>query len=455
MKPIDKIISGLTRKQFAAFEKQLRDRKGRKGVLDVELIRALRTSGFNKEHFIQSKYGKFNSASLDKYHALRIRVTNHLLSFLATQQEGVRELEMEVMENIHASRGLMKIGELEWAGQLLDKASRIADKHDLHFMKSWILHEKMISSTRINFNLDQLEKSSSDVNQQIELDQRMQMGQSMLFREIRARKSKGTAVEPLGILHQVVEKYDLDQESLEDPSTAHQLCVMFRKVLVANKEFPELLEFLLDVKNRIDQVEHKSPTAYQHAEMMYMLAHAHYRCRNYSEALKHIKHLYAAIQNLDKMEHERWFRKGVLLEGQVRSFSGELKSAIQLLQEMMGHSSFKNAQIDKCTLTLNLAVLYFQSGFFSEVLKILDELRRRDSWYSENMGFEWMLKKKMIELITLVELEELDSAQKRIDTIRSYESAFFMQKPYRRILKFLEMIELYMEDKDRWTQKFA
>ena len=349
----------------------------------------------------------------------------------------------------------MKIGELEWAGQLLDKASRIAQKHELHFMKSWILHEKMISSTRINFNLDELEKSSSVVNQQIELDQRIQMGQSMLFREIRARKSKGTAVEPLGILHNVIEKYGLDEESLEDPSIAHQLCVMFRKVLVANKEFPELLEFLLDVKTRIDQVEEKSLSSQQHAEMMYMLAHAHYRCRNYNEALAYIKQLYAAIQSLDKMENEMWFRKGVLLEGQVRSFSGELKSAIQLLKEIMSHGAFKSSQTDKCTLTLNLAVLYFQSGFFSEVLRILDELRRRDSWYSENMGFEWMLKKKMIELITLIELEELESAQKRIDTIRSYESAFFSQKPYRRILRFLEMIEVYMGDKDGWTEKYA
>lgn len=92
---------------------------------------------------------------------------------------------------------------------------------------------------------------------------------------------------------------------------------------------------------------------------------------------------------------------------------------------------------------------------FDQVFSTLKMLGHRDNWYRDQMGVEWVFKKQMIELIALIELHEDQKALVRLEKLRTYSKTFFDQTPYQRILSFLDLIQMYLMDRDSWKEEIV
>ncbi|MGB1031604.1 MAG: hypothetical protein ACPGWM_03270 [Flavobacteriales bacterium] len=441
-------------KEFDGFVKHLNERGGRKGVLDKALAEALRGSVFNKERFIAKAYKKVNAKSLDSYHALRRRLSDQILTYLSQASISENEVEDQVMEWLRASRYLFKQGYDSWGIEVLRKASSLAKEHGEPFLEAWVLNERITQiNSDLQIDLAEFNEARKVLNSEIELEQRMLLAQAELAQALKKRRIEAVPIQSLEILEQVFENYHLSVESIQNPLLLHRLTVMVRAVLVADKDFTELYSFLKDQMQHIEQLGGYTKGAEEAVEMQYMLAHSSYRCREYEDVFDRMPRLYEAIHSLVKVKRELWFRKTVLLEAQTKNFSGQLNSAMELLSRMKNHSAFSKSSDERHHLVLNLGVLYFQKGMFDQVFSTFKLLRHRDNWYKDQMGIEWVFKKQMIELIALIELHEDGKASARIHQLKAYSKTFFDQTPYQRILSFLDLIHMYLLDREGWKEE--
>jgi len=456
MKPIEVVLKGWSGKEFDGFVKHLNVREGRRGVLDRSLAMALREKGFEKEKFIAKAYGALNENSIGSYHALRIRLSNQVLTYLSQIAISENEIEDQVMEWVRASRYLFKHGFDSWGVDVLKKATALAQEHGAPFIEAWVLNERIAQlGSDQQIDLIGFNESRKVLNREIELEQRMLLAQAELAQALMKRRVEAGSIQPLEVLEKIFEDYHLSVESIQNPLLLHRLTVMVRAVLVADKEFTELYSFLKDQMQHIDLLGGYPPGAEEAVEMQYMMAHSSYRCREYKEVFDRMPTLYQEIHSMVKVKREQWFRKAVLLEAQTKNFSGQLNAAMDLLLRMKSHSAFVKPSDEKNHLILNLGVLYFQKGRFDQVFICFKLLRHRDNWYRNHMGVEWVFKKQMIELIAHIELHEDEKALAQLNKLRTYSKTFFDQTPYQRILSFLDLIQMYLSDRGAWKEELV
>jgi hypothetical protein len=452
MKPLEEVIGQWTHKSFDGFLKFLKARGGRKGVLDLSLAKSIRRGNFSADDFVLMAYGELDNKNRAAYHGVRKRLAQQTVRYISEELLNEdQEAEKEIFESIRASRYLAKNGHSEWANSLLQRADRLSEQGSMTFMQNWVLNERIsMAGEEDEAAVLALEEERKQRIAEVELEQRMMMARTHLQVRLRERKKSGQASSPMSILQNTLLEYDLLDDEVKKPKLMHQLTVMMRAVLVASKEFDESRAFLYAQNELISNAGGYEGDE-QEVEMAYFLAHADYRCRKYDLALQRMPELYQMINSLQVSRRHFWFSKVVLLEAQTRNFSGQLLKAQELLLEMLSHPAFGGVSKERYNLILNLAVLYFQLGFFDKVLETFKLFRHRTQWHIEYMGLEWVLKKQMIEVIALVELHEDQRAMEGIQKIQSLSEEFFSQRPYRRVLLFLEWVQRYLSNREAFS----
>ena len=115
-------------------------------------------------------------------------------------------------------------------------------------------------------------------------------------------------------------------------------------------------------------------------------------------------------------------------------------SAIEKLEALL---EFPLSGRQECNAILNLSTYYFYKGDYRSAHQRMLALRHTDSWYEEQMGTEWLLKQKLIELLIFHELEEVDLTESRLRAInRKYKELLSLPR-YRNAAAFLELVKRY------------
>lgn len=452
MKPIEKVVKSFSNSEFDAFVTLLSVRSGRPGVLDKELVQAMRQEGFDSDAFIAKAYKKDAEKGKSRFHALRRRVASQLVDFLAYLESEDASPEAEIERKIRASKYLRRADCKDWSDELLAKASNeAADIGDI-FTKAWVLNEEIRAlGTAINPGVDEILTKREPMSKAIDEEQRILLAEHDFRKALSERRAKGDASDALPLMKSISEKHHVGKNELKDVVTLHRMTTLFRLVLLVDKAFPELRSFLRDQYERIQELGGYSKGQHHlEMEMKYARAHAAYRCRDFDEALSLIKEMRQKSNHSLSIKGHNWLTKALLLEAQTMNFSGDLDGAIGLLDGLMESDLFVSEEPDSLNLKLNLSVLYFQKGRFELTEDILRSFNRRDGFYQNRMGREWLLKKQMIDLITCIELHEDHRAKGLIVRIKQGMGDFFRQKRYRRVEVFLQQIEHYMNHRDEW-----
>ena len=87
--------------------------------------------------------------------------------------------------------------------------------------------------------------------------------------------------------------------------------------------------------------------------------------------------------------------------------------------------------------------------------QILKEMHHSDIWYEKKMGWIWVLKKSIIEILLLVELDKLDLVLSRLQGFQKKYTKKLQLLGETRVLNFIKLIGLYYENpKAVTTQTF-
>jgi hypothetical protein len=143
---------------------------------------------------------------------------------------------------------------------------------------------------------------------------------------------------------------------------------------------------------------------------------------------------------------KRFAEKLTLLKALNNNYTGNYETAIALLKD------FKTDSLD---VKLLIVMCLFQQGEFSEAYQIIKGLRHSDTWYEKKVGWVWVVKKNLIEILLLTELDKLDLVLLRLQQFKRKFSKQLQTRGEERVLIFVKLISRYYENPDEVvTQKF-
>ena len=97
----------------------------------------------------------------------------------------------------------------------------------------------------------------------------------------------------------------------------------------------------------------------------------------------------------------------------------------------------------------------FVKSNFKEALKVYREFYHSDSWYIQKMGNIWVVKKNLLELIILIELDELDLVESRLKSFRKKHRVRLIEYNESRVLEFVKLISIfYYKKQDIYSEEF-
>lgn len=448
MKPIESLIQSFNTRQFNAFQSFIKQHAGRKNQREQALLQQMRKGSDELEEWVAKSYG-VSGKSRAAYHTQRQRLAAKIEKFLAQERgENHDQYESEILESLHAARSLFQEGEYAWGKRLLEKAEDLAERFNDPLWQSLLFREKLKWLTETGQeDLKTYEDEKERLSRRVDLEQRMGLAEAELQKIIRDHKAGLTAESTFGRSRELLSRHGLEASQLDEVVMVHRMAVILRRVFNAEKRFEALLNFLEVQSDRITELGgYDAHQLNLEVEFDYMLAHARYRNRYFSEALEVLALLYPKINKLSQRQEFRWFTSCVLLEAACRSFSGKNQVAIDLLESNLRHPAFLHHPTERLNLMLNLAVYHFQQNGFYRSKELLEGLGHSDAWIKEQLGTEWLLKWKMIRIIDRIELGETEWAHKQLQSLRTAHETLYQQKTYSRVEVFLRFIEIYMQD---------
>jgi hypothetical protein len=125
------------------------------------------------------------------------------------------------------------------------------------------------------------------------------------------------------------------------------------------------------------------------------------------------------------------------------NFSGNHVQAAVLLDELLpktGEINYREKGILQAILART--VIHFQQEEFIKAKQMVAPLWQQDKWYIENLGLEWLINKKFIEILIAIELEDTNYADSLIGSLLRKRSVYF-KGANSLAIPFLKLIETY------------
>lgn len=439
------IISTLDAGDVSAFRSFIQRQKRKSGRLDLKLFEEMiRHPEQGGGEMMLRFYPNTSKKNRDAYHALRRRLFNHLVDFIAAvdKVEGKRnraEDFLDFSEYLFDHRS----SELAWTYLLkAENAAADSDRYDVlnRIYMAQVERAHLDGAPR----LSDIETSRALNRRQMEIEERLQLALAYMRLRIKQIRVDGRDLDPDQVLASVVRDYDLDDIVYEKPAWLFRFVQLVRNALVAKKEFLGLERFLKDNVQGLIRSEETPPFDLSRAQ--YFVAHAQYRNKRFSEARESLEQSRSAARQCLKRHRDMIRTTQTLLAAAIESFSGHNDMAIEILESAQHRTVFSKATPDRVNLYLNLAVNYFQAGRYEDASRVFGDFPNTDKWCVARMGREWMFKKEIIAMIIKVELKSIDAALSHIRRIlKNYEDLFQLDK-YRRVPIFLDYVKRWVDD---------
>ena len=174
------------------------------------------------------------------------------------------------------------------------------------------------------------------------------------------------------------------------------------------------------------------------------MALTHFRNKNFDVAANFLTKMEQAMLANNKAYYQRFSEKYVALYAINQNYMGNSDVAITILKK------HKEESLD---IKLSLLMSLFQQQLYTDAYAIFKELNHSDVWYEKKMGWIWVLKKSIIEILLLIELDKLELVWSRLRRFQNKFNKKLKQLDETRVLNFIKLVTLYYENPSEVTSK--
>ncbi len=160
------------------------------------------------------------------------------------------------------------------------------------------------------------------------------------------------------------------------------------------------------------------------------MSYAYFRSRDFKHFKKYLDEFEQLLEQ--NLPFQKQFREDLfLLKAYYFNFTGKASEAIQLLETQKTKSFLPRLFLMTC---------YIQQNEIKKAYQTLQQLYQSDLWYAKNHGEIWVIKKNLIELILLVELDKYDVFESRLHSFQKKYYKKLQSTGNERVIVFTKLI---------------
>ena len=440
MNNISSIITTLSTEEKKKFVSGLKQKNKRNDTKNIDLFKLLDTNEPIKNPDL-ILYGKDAKGA---YHALCKRLHDTLIDFVASRKiEGESSKEISALKLVLASRTFFKHQQISVAFKTLAKAESIAKKQSLYSTLNEI-YQIQLAHAHLNESLDFheiLEKFKSNKTCMLE-EEKLNLFYAAIQDELSLKNP---------VLSNIIERnlntYDISITKNMNYHSLFKILQISNQVANITRNYFDILDFIEHARKQIDTSERVyREDLYEHIQILYYLSNTYFRIKKFKKSASALKIMYHYMQVQNQKYFNVFYCQYVLIENLLNIYTGHLKQAIQNLQHV-DLNKFKYEIEHVHDLKLTLVVGLFLNEQFNDALKIYRDFFHSDKWYSKKVGMIWVIKKNLLEILLLIELDYIDLVESRLKSFRKKHSAHLIEHGEKRILDFVNLIALYYNNK--------
>ena len=439
---LNQLITSLSTEERTGFEIFLKKKNRRSDTKNILLLRLLIDGETDSNLICIALYNKNNK---NAYHALRKRLYDSLLDFVATinlAQEN--DVEMLLIKNIVSARNFFQRKQYEIAFHILGKAEKLAQDHLLFPILNEIYHTQIQYahiSTKVELN-NIITKFNK--NQQYYLaEERLNIVYATIREQIKATAFQKKPVDFNTIITSSLKKYEIDINQSITFKSLYQLISIASISAFASKDYYSIESFLINTYQKIESHQHKQKQLYYHIQVLYLIANMYFRNKKFE----------LAFEYLQKMRNEMEEKSSKYFNTLCYNYSNQNQKAIGIAEK---HLAKKHQDLEtQLDIILCLCMYHFHDKNYKQALKIINTFYHSDNWYQLKAGDEWLIKKNLIELIIHIELDHIGLVESRILSFKRKHTTYLKKIQQKRVLTFISLIEeLYLKLNNKTTPIF-
>lgn len=402
-----------------------------------------RTDAKNRELFQLIASGKTTDLDLklygkpakNAYHALCKRLQDSLIDFVASKGFSTESSEEHAaLKLLLASRIFFEQKQAKIAFKTLEKAEKIAQESDVYSILNEIYHTKIqyahLSKTLVLQDII----SSADENLK-RFQQEFQLNQA--YAVIKSELRKDGAASKMLIL-KAFSKFDIRIDESLTYKSLYQLMELSAVTATLQRDFKSVLPFMMELYRIVDKKVHLSGKhRYYHILMLNLMGITAFRNKQFGESMQFTTAMETQMQAENNKYYSRFVEKLTILKALNHYYTGTPQVAFDLFNRYKGNS---------LDISLLLVVCLFHQSRFSDAHKMVCTFTHSDDWYTKKMGWIWVLKKNMIEILILIELDKLDMVLLNLQRFRRHFSKKLKDIGEKRVLIFTGFVERYYEN---------
>jgi len=436
MKDISAIIDTFSTEEKQGFARFLKKKNQRGDTKNLQLFKLI-NSGRTQDLDVQL-YGK---PSKNAYHALCKRLRDSLVDFTASKSfSGETSEEMEIMKLLLAGRIFLEQKLNKIAFKTLKKAEKEALALDLHPILNEIYHTK-IQYAHLNPS-QTLENVIQASNTNMKLFQK-QFQLNMAYASIKKHLKNPEESSITGIILEHFSAFNIKIDTTLTYKSLFQLLNITATAATLQSNYYEIAPFMMNIYTIIsEKKEVAQKHLFYHIETLNLMAVNSFRNKNFEQSKEFVVKMEVEMQRNNKQYYKRFSDKLVVLKAMNLTYTGKAREASKLLENT------KNLSLDS---QLTFCMCLFQQSEFNSAYQEYRNLTHSDHWYEKKMGWLWVLKKNIIEILLLIELDKLDLVLSRLQSFKKRYTKPLKKAGEERVLTFIKLVSDYYENPDQVT----
>lgn len=439
MNSIAAIIDSLSAEERQEFLLRTKRKNRRTDVKNRELFQLI-AAGKETDLDIEL-YGK---PSKNAYHALCKRLQDSLIDFVASKSFSTETSEeLSVLKLLLASRIFFEQKQPKLGFKTLNKAEKLAKQTDVYSILNEIYHTK-IQYAHLGKTLV-LEDIITSADENLKRFQReFQLNQA--YAVIKSELRKEGAASKMTIL-KAFSKFDIEIDATLTYKSLYQLMEITAVTATLQRDFKSVTPFMMDIYHIVNEKAYlSSKHRYYHILMLNLMAITAFRSKQFEESMEFTIAMETQMQEENKKYSARFAEKLLILKALNSYYTGNPELAFELLNSHKGNS---------LDISLLLVVCFFHQSRFADAYSTLRKFKHSDDWYTKKMGWVWVLKKNMIEILVLIELDKLDLVLLRLQRFKRHFSKKLKDIGEKRVLVFTGFVErYYVNPKEVTSEEF-
>lgn len=449
LQEIANIMNDTDKKAFITY---LSKKNKRKDTSNIELFNSLKTDDIKiKNESLKDK------KSADAYHALRKRLYDNMIDFMAKRSfENDTSEENKILRLIVVSRLFFEYKMAKTAFKCLAKAEEIA----LSIEQFSLLNEiYMIQVQFAHFNLSEpieniIEKFKAN-KKLLEYEEQLNLGYAVLRRELAAIYHESRIVDFQELIKNTVETHGISLKKGLTFKSLYQILFIANEYAALNNNYSLIQPFVVRSYRFISK---KTDTTdrhlYYHIYILYFIANFYFRNGRFKDSLNYLHLMFNELQKQSGKYYQRFCSRYYLLLAFNENYIGHPEKAIEIAEKAL--SSNKKTDInDSNDIRLMLIVFYIQQNAGRKAAKEMAKLNHTESWYEKKMGMDWTIKKCLVEILLHAQQENTELALSRIKSFKRRYKKYLLMVNEERVLSYLLYVEHYiMKPEIVQTDKF-